>query len=156
MEDKEMKVLLADDEKPIAYLYETGLFGYLGGKADRDMADLEAELFGSSESSDDPVQVQVCRQGADAVELAKQARADGEPFDVIVLDIRMPPGIDGVEAAERIREFDPAVPIIFVSGYSDYSVPDFHERVPPPHMVHYLQKPIGLQQLARKIQEAAT
>jgi len=119
------------------------------------MSELESELFGEKGRSRQAVSVTVCRQGNEAVDLANQASLSGTPFDVIILDFRMSPGIDGVEAAERIREFDSAVPIIFVSWYSDIRMQDVYERVPPPERVWFLNKPAQLTQLAEMIRKVA-
>ena len=53
-----------------------------------------------------------CQQAAEAVEAVKEALARNEPFAVVFLDMRMPPGRDGVWAATQIRELDPAVEIV--------------------------------------------
>ena len=54
-----------------------------------------------------------------AVAAVKEALARNEPFAVVFLDMRMPPGPDGVWAAARIRELDPAVEIVMCTAYSD-------------------------------------
>ena len=50
--------------------------------------------------------------GAEAVELAKKA----ERVDLVVTDIRMPK-MDGVAMARALREAQPSIRIVFVSGY---------------------------------------
>ncbi len=69
-----------------------------------------------------PYQLTVCNQGKDAVEAVQQASIDGNPFAVALIDIRMPPGIDGMETARRIRRYDPNIHLIFVSAFNDHSV----------------------------------
>lgn len=137
-----LKLLLADDEKPIASIYRTGLPEFF------------ADQTGSGRTF--VVSVTVCSQGDAAVELFEEARQKGEPFDVIVLDVRMPPGISGVEAAQRIRSSDKDVPIIFVSGYTDVAIPNIEERVPPANRMCYVEKPIQLSELADLIVEMAS
>ncbi len=92
-----------------------------------------------------------CKQGDDAITLAKEAATDGQPFDVVILDIRMPPGIDGVEAGSQIRELDPDVEIVFVTGYSDVPRDELERRVPPPMRLHYFNKPISFMKLAEDV-----
>ena len=58
-------------------------------------------------------------QGEDGVRLARHALDKGSPFDVIFVDMLMPPGIGGVEVIRRIREFDSAVPIIVCTAISN-------------------------------------
>jgi DNA-binding LytR/AlgR family response regulator len=69
----------------------------------------------------------------------------------VILDVRMPPGIDGVEAGSQIREFDPEVEIVFVTGYSDVEREELERRVPPPMKLHYYNKPISFMKLAEDV-----
>jgi putative nucleotidyltransferase with HDIG domain len=85
-----------------------------------------------------------CRQGDEAVEQVRSAVAEARPFAVAFLDVRMPPGPDGVQAAEQIRSLDPHIEIVIVSAMSDLSPSEIAERVPPPHKLLYLQKPFDL------------
>ena len=113
----------------------------------------DAELFATS-SNDEEVpkfEVVACSQGNDAVSLAREASNDGHPFDVVILDVRMPPGIDGVQAGSAIREFDEDVEIIFVTGFSDVPLEELQRRVPPPMKLHYFHKPISFMQLAEDV-----
>jgi diguanylate cyclase (GGDEF)-like protein len=60
---------------------------------------------------------------------------------VAFLDMRMPPGPDGVWAAARIRELDPAIEIVMCTAYSDVDPRDIGGLVPPEEKLSYLQKP---------------
>lgn len=60
-----------------------------------------------------------------------------ESLDIIFIDIEMK-GINGIEAAEKIREISPETIIIFVSGYSDYIFEAFRIEA-----LHFLVKPIN-------------
>jgi CheY-like chemotaxis protein len=55
--------------------------------------------------------------------------------------MRMPPGPDGVWAAARIRELDPAIEIVVCTAYSDVDPRDIGGMVPPEEKLSYLQKP---------------
>lgn len=139
-DDTKFRVLLADDEEAIVHVYAVGLDHYF------------------TRSEDDPLpraELTMCRQGDEAVDLVREALDAGEPFDVIVLDVRMPPGIDGVEAARQIRELMPGVQILFVSGFSDYGRNELEELVPPATQMDYVEKPVRLSVLADKIIDAA-
>lgn len=135
-----LRVLLADDEEAIVHVYSVGL-GHYFARAEYDPL-RRADLT-------------MCRQGDEAVELVREALDAGEPFDVVVLDVRMPPGIDGVEAARRIRALMPCVQILFVSGFSDYGRSELEELVPPATQMDYVEKPVRLSVLADKIISAA-
>lgn len=64
-------------------------------------------------------QVQVARDGTDAIEMFRVAQRIGEPFDVVVLDLTVPGGMGGREALVRLRELDPAARAVVSSGYSE-------------------------------------
>ncbi len=67
--------------------------------------------------------------GERAVELVRASVQNGHPYAVIFMDVRMPPNMDGVEAAEKIREIDDRVYIVFVTAYSDYSANEMHQKI---------------------------
>ena len=146
-----IRVLAADDDESILECYRAAFSMDEGGEAAHQLEDLEAELFGDAAPADDSYpcfDLVSCRQGEEAVEHVACALAQGRPFDVVFLDVRMPPGINGVEAGERIRALDPAVTIIFVTGYSDVEREELQERIPPPDKLHYLSKPVRFSDLA--------
>lgn len=110
---------------------------------------MSSELFGSEAEPGVPTfELVSCSQGEEALNAARDASVEGKPFDVVILDIRMPPGITGVEAAERIRQFDQQVPIVFVSGYSDVTDEELQRRVPPPSRMRFYKKPLNFRSLA--------
>ncbi len=148
-----IRVLIADDDEHILDAYREAFGEQDATREMRTLDALEAELFDTDEDSEDPPQFDVvaCSQGDDAISLARQAAEGGSPFDVVILDVRMPPGIDGVEAGSRIRELDPDVEIIFVTGYSDVPLEELQRRVPPPMKLHYFNKPLSLVRLAQDV-----
>ncbi|ABK45519.1 putative PAS/PAC sensor protein [Magnetococcus marinus MC-1] len=79
-------------------------------------------------------------QGVDAVTLVEQSLVDNRPFAVAFVDIRMPPGIDGLETARRIRDLDDRIYIIFVTAYSDRGVDEIQQTIQ--HDVLLTRKPL--------------
>lgn len=148
MNNVNFRVLVADDESAILDNYRS----ILGAEpqADHDgLKALDAELFSGDTPSDTPVdnndgrqfEVQYCSQGSDAVDAVMSASELGKPFSVAFLDVRMPPGINGVEAARRIRAVDPNLHIVFVTGYSDTDPKQIARTVPPIDKMFYVNKP---------------
>jgi diguanylate cyclase (GGDEF)-like protein len=82
-----------------------------------------------------------CDGAQAALAAVKEGLARNEPFAVVFLDMRMPPGPDGVWAATRIREVDPAVEIVICTAYSDADPGEIGGLVPPEDKLSYLQKP---------------
>jgi CheY-like chemotaxis protein len=62
--------------------------------------------------------VECSRDGQEAVERFRAAREGGTPFDAVILDLTVPGGMGGKEAAARILEIDPSALLVVSSGYS--------------------------------------
>ena len=116
----------------------------------RALIDLETELFGERATAEvDRVSYDLCRcrQADEAIAIVEKSIRDARPFAIAFLDVRMPPGPDGVYAAERIRTLDSQVNIVFVTGYSDMPLEQITSRVPPSDKLLYLQKPLQASEL---------
>lgn len=84
----------------------------------------EAAVFGDPEEDaggQAPFEVDSAYQGQDGVGLVKKALEEGRPYAMAFVDIRMPPGWDGVETTQKIWELDPSLQIVLCTAYSDYS-----------------------------------
>ena len=64
-------------------------------------------------------QVTGASDGSEALELYRDARESGEPFDVVILDLTIPGGMGGKDAVKELLEIDPDVTAIVSSGYSN-------------------------------------
>ncbi|MDX1507665.1 MAG: response regulator [Woeseiaceae bacterium] len=148
-----IKVLVADDDEHVLDCYRVAFSDEEPTNHMKALDALAAELFDpETDIVEQPVfEIVACSQGEDAVDLARAAADDGDPFDVVILDVRMPPGIDGVEAGSRIRALDPEVEIVFVTGYSDIPLEELQRRVPPPMKLHYFNKPLSFTDLANDV-----
>ena len=152
-QDENIRVLIADDDEHILRAYREAFMYSESTQEIRALDALTAELFDSANTDDEEPHFDVvaCSQGDDAISLAKKAASEGHPFDVVILDVRMPPGIDGVEAGSQIRKLDPDVEIIFVTGFSDMPLEELQRRIPPPMKLHYFNKPLSFSQLAHNV-----
>ena len=148
-----IKVLVADDDEHVLECYHDAFGEDESTNHMKALDALSAELFDMDVDIEEQPKFDVvaCNQGEDAIKAAKQAQDDGRPFDVVILDVRMPPGMDGVEAGSRIRKLDPDVEIVFVTGYSDVPLEELQRRVPPPMRLHYFNKPLSFSRLAEDV-----
>ncbi|MBI5249809.1 MAG: PAS domain S-box protein, partial [Desulfomonile tiedjei] len=63
--------------------------------------------------------VQCARDGYEAIQLYRFARAANSPFDVVILDLTVPGGMGGAEAIRKLLEIDPGIKAVVSSGYSN-------------------------------------
>jgi diguanylate cyclase len=112
------RVLVIDDNAGIHQDYQKILAGRDAGQ----MSAAEAALFGERQPtlSRPTFDVDSAMQGRDGVELARAALAEGRPYSVAFVDMRMPPGWDGLETVEQLWKIDPDVQIVICSAYADY------------------------------------
>jgi CheY-like chemotaxis protein len=64
-------------------------------------------------------EIESCADGKEAVEIYKSARAGNVPFDAVILDLTVPGGMGGKEAATHLCRIDPDAVLIVSSGYSN-------------------------------------
>ena len=75
-----------------------------------------------------------------------RANRNKRPYAVVFVDMRMPPGWDGVETIERILQVMPRVELCICSAYSDYSWHEVIRRVGRPSL-RMLRKPFDTYEL---------
>ncbi len=86
--------------------------------------------------------------------MVKKALEEGRPYAMAFVDVRMPPGWDGVETIARIWEVNPELQIVVCTAYSDYSWEEMRSKVGQPDGLLVLKKPfdnIEVQQLAHAL-----
>jgi PAS domain S-box-containing protein len=111
---------------------------------ERNIAELQADealLFGTAPTAMVRFEVDSAYQGQEGLEKVRQALLEGRPYAMIFVDIRMPPGWDGVETIARIWQVDPHVQAVVCTAYSDYSWHDIHKRLGPSDSLLILKKP---------------
>jgi two-component system cell cycle sensor histidine kinase/response regulator CckA len=85
-----------------------------------------------------------CVNGSDAVSQYKAAMDAGKPFSAVIMDLTIPGGMGGKEAAKHILDIDPKAELIVSSGYSndpvmaEYKKYGFYGAVVKPYKVHQL------------------
>jgi two-component system, NtrC family, sensor kinase len=119
---------------------------------------LDRELTGGTDLPSRPVhlrfEIDSALQGREGVEAVRRARGDGRPYALAFVDIRMPPGWDGIQTIERLWEADPEVQVVICSAYSDYSWSAIERRIGGTDRLLVLKKPfeaIEVSQLAHTL-----
>lgn len=93
-------------------------------------------------------------QGQAALALVQMARLEGRPYAVAFVDMRMPPGWDGLETVERLWEADGRLQVVICTAYSDHSWAEIAARLGTSDRFLILRKPfdaIEVQQIAASL-----
>ncbi|SEH08241.1 response regulator [Candidatus Venteria ishoeyi] len=80
-------------------------------------------------------------QGEEALAMVEQAQAENRPFAVIFMDMRMPPGWNGLETIKHIWEKYPDIEMVLCSAYSDFSWEEIQAELGDTHRLLVLKKP---------------
>jgi signal transduction histidine kinase len=104
---------------------------------------IAADLFGSEP---DPVSnagfvVESAYQGEEGYEMVQRALAEGRPYAMAFVDVRMPPGWDGIETTAKIWKIDRHVQVVICTAYSDYSWEDMLRELGTSDRMVILKKP---------------
>lgn len=138
------RILVVDDDTRIIGEYLRCLSDdFEPESATATLGDLEKVLFGESTDADGAARfcVHSCKQGEAAVATVREAVTADAPFSIVFLDIRMPPGIDGLEAAKQIRDIDPNVNIVIVTGSLGTEPGNLGAEIPPADRIFFFKKP---------------
>ncbi|HVM50143.1 MAG TPA: response regulator [Candidatus Acidoferrum sp.] len=152
--ERNLRVLIVDDNTSIhADFREILCPDTIGDSAANEM---EAVLFGNGHSTPalKPFELDSAYQGEEALEMVKHALTQQRPYALAFVDVRMPPGWDGVETIARMWEVYPALQVVVCTAYADYSWEQMRAKVGQPDSLVILKKPfdnIEVQQLAHAL-----
>lgn len=95
-------------------------------------------------------------QGQEGLARVQQALAMGQPYAMAFVDVRMPPGWDGIETIARLWEVAPDLQVVVCTAYSDYSLDEIIQKLGHSDQLVILKKPfdnIEALQLAQALTE---
>ena len=140
-DDKNRRVLVIDDNRSIHDDFRKILSPANVGLTKMDAT--EEALFGSSTSTAEKTQFELSSayQGQEGLLLVEQALEAGRPYAMAFVDVRMPPGWDGVETVRKIWEIDPDLQVVLCTAYSDYSWDEMFEKLGQQDGLFVLKKP---------------
>lgn len=123
---------------------------------DTPLTRLEEQIFGEQAGSSAPVvdwvyEIDSAYQGQEALKMVEEAAANKRPYALIFMDVRMPPGWDGIETIKRIWETHPFTEVVLCTAYSDYSSDDITSMLGVSHRLLLIKKPfdaIAVKQMA--------
>jgi two-component system, NtrC family, sensor kinase len=96
--------------------------------------EMEAVLFEETVRPENPkgFELDSAFQGQEGLEMVKKALEEGRPYAMAFVDVRMPPGWDGIETISRIWQVDPDLQIVVCTAYADYSWEEIRAKVGQP------------------------
>jgi diguanylate cyclase (GGDEF)-like protein/PAS domain S-box-containing protein len=110
--------------------------------ANTDLDADEAHLFGApTPVSSLRFEMDSAFQGAEALDKVQASIRGAVPYAMAFIDMRMPPGWDGVETVERLWQADPRLQVVFCTAYSDYSWKEILQRLDVRDRLLILKKP---------------
>ena len=138
---RNQRILIIDDNAAI----HDDVRKILGVPA-REDADLDAEaadLFGREADALTMVEFEIdsAFQGQEGLAMAQRALEEGRPYAMAFIDIRMPPGWDGVETISRIWKMYPELQVVICTAYSDYSWEEMIREIGRTDNLVILKKP---------------
>lgn len=88
-------------------------------------------------------------QGEEAYDMVKAALENKAPYAVMFIDMRMPPGWDGLKTARMIRQVDPNLEIVIMTAYADHSQEDLSREIGTPEKLLYIKKPFQSEEICQ-------
>ncbi len=142
---KPRRILIIDDNAAIHQDFAKIL---AAPRSSDELATLGADLFGELADAapvraDSPLSFELnfASQGEQGAQLVQAAVERGEPFSVAFVDMRMPPGWDGVRTIRRLWELDPDLQCVICTAYSDYSWEEILQQLGVSDKLLLLRKP---------------
>ena len=120
------RVLVIDDNESIHEDFRKVFASDSYEPSDAALAFLGEDAKAEEETS---YEVGCASQGEIGLAMLTEAISAGKPFDMAFVDMRMPPGWDGVKTIQRLWEADPFLEVVICSAYSDYSWHGFVEEL---------------------------
>ena len=148
MSDFNTRVLIVDDQDEIHVDFQEILGKEKRKAASDDLADAFLSVDSDNTNTYLPsFELSHASGGDEAYQIVKAAKASNQPFAVAYIDIRMPPGMDGIETIRRIREFEETLEIVIMTAYTDKPLHEIITNMELLHKLLYIRKPIAREEI---------
>ncbi len=137
------RILIIDDNAAIHLDFRKVLGAQAEHSAQAALDVLEANLFGETAVAAvrPNFEIDSAHQGQEGVAMVGQALAEGRPYAMAFVDMRMPPGWDGLKTIEHLWATDPDVQVVICSAHTDYDWTEVVERLGHSDKLLVLRKP---------------
>ena len=136
------RILLVDDHRPIHDDFHDILTYHQNSTANLDQ--LESSFFGDAVITEKVLpqfELFSAFQGQQALQKVIEAQQNGSPYALSFMDVRMPPGWDGVETIQKIWEVDPHIQMVICTAYADYTWEEIYKLFGNTDNLVFLRKP---------------
>lgn len=150
--EQNRRVLLIDDNDSIHDDFRKLLCDRPASENEQDQA--AAEFFGEAlnpHADTGGFELDSAYQGQEGLALVERSLEQGRPYALAFVDVRMPPGWDGIETVQRIWQIYPDLQVVICTAYSDYSWSQMIEVLGETDRLLILKKPfdnVEVRQLA--------
>lgn len=137
------RILIVDDTPSIHEDFRKILAS--SDSMDKDLEQMTETLFGNRDerllNKCMEYQIDSAYQGEEALQMIEKAEQEGKGYALIFMDVRMPPGLDGVKTIKKVWQQYPCMEIVICTAYSDYSWSDIVDMLGPSDHLLVLKKP---------------
>ena len=154
--EKNRRILVIDDTEAIHEDFRTILGGDTADTTTFDQAEAAILDNAPTDTKKDSFEIDSAFQGQEGLEKVRQALQQGRPYAMAFVDIRMPPGWDGIETIQRIWKEYPDLQVVICTAYSDYQWHDIVKKLGKTEKLLILKKPfdeVEAHQLASALTE---
>lgn len=144
------RIIIIDDNTAIHEDFRKILSDESGSDAELDS--LEASLFGTDAKQSRPsrcYELESAFQGEEGYRMVCEAVEQGRPFNTAFVDMRMPPGWDGVETIRHLWKADPDLQVLICTAFSDYSWSEIVEELGHSDQLLILRKPFDAAEVSQ-------
>ncbi len=137
------RILIVDDNPALHEDFRKILLGNQN-KAEERLKSSAQDLFGEDKSTSGSrleFELDFASQGEEAFHKVVAAHQEKRPYALIFMDVRMPPGWDGITTIEKIWEKVPLTEVVICTAYSDYSLDDVIAKLGVSERLLFLKKP---------------
>ena len=112
--------------------------------AESELLEDEALLFGVAKETGAVFAIDSAFQGQDGLDCVMRAKAAQQPYALAFVDVRMPPGWDGIETISHLWKVDPDLQVVICTAHSDYDWKDISGRLGVRDNFVVLKKPFDI------------
>ncbi len=154
-ESKNLRILVVDDQEAIREDFKKILAAPAAAPA---LTNARMAFFGDAPApvAQPSFELTTASQGEQAVELLERSLREGRRFATAFVDVRMPPGIDGLQTIKRLWQIDPDLEVVICTAFSDYSFEQIIQELGSTDRLLILKKPfdpVEVRQLAGALSE---